>query len=244
MDPLERMAQLGDQMRALRSRVSGMEQAWPAGDVFHGEDATGALRLELTSKGRVSRVDLDNDWTARIPSRSLAMAVNQALGAASAKLGATWLKNWNPDEVDPALIPERPRSVTLEEYWAANPPPKTREELREKAERVAERREARQARERELSQRVQGPGREQFMSPRGRFTVTRSQDQLTGLESLPNALATMTPADVGREIVAILDEIHHRALGDDAGVDLPPNSVSAARAHNAPNPHTEERHGW
>lgn len=218
-DPLDRMAQIGDGMRALQSRLATMRAAWPTGEVFHGDDSTGALRVEMTSAGRVSSVSLDDDWASRIGVRSLARAVNEAIGAASATLGDTWVDTWT-DADAPAVVPQpRPRAVTLEEYRAAFPPPTSREELRARADAVAAAREARAIRERGDVQSISAPGRESFTSPGGRFTVTRSDSQLTGLEALPNALATMTVETLGQEIVAVLAEIERRALGDAGGAD-------------------------
>lgn len=210
-DPLARIGQISDGMRRLKSQVATMRAAWPTGEVFHGEDASGALRLDLSSDGRVSQVTLDPEWQRRIGVRSLARAVNEAIGAASARLGDTWLNTWTEGDA-PAADPEAPpRAVNLEEYREAFPPPTTREELRARADAVAAARKARDSSEHHL---LDASGRESFSSPSGIFRVTRSGGELTGLESLPNALATMTAASVSREIVAVLAEIDRRASGE------------------------------
>ncbi|MFN3867345.1 MAG: hypothetical protein ACK4MD_11640 [Demequina sp.] len=220
-DPLERIGQIGDRMRALRGRLATMRDAWPVGEVFEGEDASGALRVVLTAEGRVSQVVLEDDWRERIGVRSLARAVNQAIGAASARLGDTWLVEWEGADGGVSPQPPRPPRVTLEEYRAVFPAPTSREELRAKADFAAHVREAREARDRGDVRGFAAPGRESFVSPSGRFTATRSGNGLTGLESRPDALATMTDDDVGRDIVAILDEIDRRALGGGAGHGAP-----------------------
>lgn len=214
-DPFAGLAAVGDRARALRATMATMKAAWPAGVTFPGHDVTGDLTVEIASDGRVVRASLAQGWTATIGARGLARALNQAIGAASAALGDAWVESWDaPDAAEVAPTP-RPARLTLEEYRRAFPPPRTREELRAKADRAAEVREEAARRQSRLAS--EGSAREEFVSASGRFRVVRSRAAVMGLEAEPNALALMTPDDVARDLVAICAEVEQRASVDAHG---------------------------
>lgn len=215
---LQGLGDVANRMRALRSTVNQMRSAWPEGQVFEGVDASGALTVELGSDGRVKRVRLAQDWLKKIDSRALARAVNEATGAASARLGDAWLEEWDQDGTTEDA-PPRP-SPTLAQYRALVPAPKSLLDLRAKADAAADAREEYAEFKGRVAQAAQ---RERFDSPRGLFRVTRSRAQLTGLEFEHNDVVFVPVEDVGREVVAALDEIDRRAL-----LDAPQKSHASA----------------
>ncbi len=227
-DPLERLAQISDDLRGVAAQFATMQAAWPDDEVIRATDVSGALTLETTSKGEVTSVSLADDWAQRIGPRSLARAVNEAIGKVQASVGTRWIDALNKQDgtgVEPA---PRPRQVTLEEYRAVFPAPTTREGLRERA---IQRAEARAARERAAASQSTAPERELFTSPQGHFKVTRSGSQLAGIELTPYALATISPDEVGAEIVAVLADVETRALGatGSSGAPRPINRMRVLR---------------
>jgi hypothetical protein len=197
--------------RRLRRQISEFQAAWPDGEVFRGEDASGAIEAEIDARGTVTAITLSDDWQSRVGLRSLARALNEATGAASRNLGNAWidgLQTLDPGTVAPDDQPVH-RRTSLAEYVARVPEDQQFASLRAKAELNAA---AREEYKRFKAEIAQIPTREQFDSPRGFFTVSRSLGQLTGLEIDPNRIAFISNVELGRELVDVLAEIERRAV--------------------------------
>lgn len=227
---LARLQEISERASGLRRTFDDLKAAWPEGAEFRGSDASGALTVTISSKGDVVQVDLAADWQKRIDERSLARAINEAVGAASVPLADQWL-----DDLDEQGVEEAPRAstrprLTLEEYRRRYGTPHTLEDLAPAFDRLAA---ARAEYDRSQVQLRQLAGHERFESPRGFFRVTRSRANLLALEYEKGDFTFRSTDEVQREIVASLDEIRRRAAEEQAEFDASFPALAAIRAEDA-----------
>lgn len=74
-------------------------------------------------------------------------------------------------------------------------------------------------------------GRETFLSPRRVFRVVRSAGSLSGLE-LSDEQVLLSDQELGREIVAVLEQIDQRAVVDETQEQAKYPGMSALRRSN------------
>lgn len=223
---LARLQSISDRASGLRRTINKLKSAWPDGAEFRGSDDSGALTVTISAKGDVVQVDLATDWQKRIDERSLARAVNEAIGAASIPLADAWFENVAPDALDVApRASSRPR-VTLDEYRSRHPAPRSLDDLRAKFDLLAA---ARAEYTRSKSQLGELTARQSFDSPRGLFRVVRSRANLLALTYERNALTFTSQADIESDIVGSLDEIRRRSSNDKAEFDASFPTLAALR---------------
>lgn len=203
----ERLQSISDRTSGRQRTFDALKAAWPDGAEFSGTDKSGALTVTISAQGDVAQVDLVADWSKRIDERSLARAINEAIGAASIPLVQQWSDNLDPDAPDGTSCASSRPQMTLDEYRCHVPAPQSLGDLEAQFNRLAA---ARYEYARLKSQLDQPPAHESFESPRGLFRVTRSRANLLALTYERNALTFIDKASIEREIMSSLVEIRRR----------------------------------
>jgi DNA-binding protein YbaB len=206
-----------------------LETIEPRAEEVHGADERRVVRVRVAPDGRVRSITVDHRWQDVLAPEALGPAIASAYAAA----GAERLEQWTSD-VDAAMaLPEpanRPFPTAVADHLASLPSgqPVTEDAvLRELAEVWAEL-------EAELDRAIDGLTEKverthRASSPGGEVSVeVSSAGGLLALDLRPAWVERSHPANIGRTVLAVVEQAQAAALGDLATIE-----AEAARSTEA-----------